>query len=182
MDIFRFLLSFTALLGSIVFADENAKAVTTTEKVGNYSFSIPKEWKKIDPPSSRMVQLELTIQPDQESKDELSAKFYYFGEGQGGSADANIKRWIGQFEAGAKSESRKVEGKNGRTITHVYVEGTYLDGPPFGGPKVRRENYQLHGCIIEGDGAPVFIKVTGPTKSVKEAKGSIEAMAESALK
>ena len=60
--------------------------------------------------------------------------FFHFGKGQGGSVQANIDRWLGQFaepkdQLHAKTEKKTVAG---REITHVFAEGTYLSGPPFG--------------------------------------------------
>src|SRR5690349_6236034 len=40
---------------------------------------------------------------------------FFFGQGQGGAVDANLKRWIGQFEGGdknAKTGKRTIHGFN----------------------------------------------------------------------
>jgi hypothetical protein len=94
---------------------------------------------------------------------------YFFGPGQGGSVEANIERWKGQFQrpdgkvSPAKVAARKIGGLN---VTTVDTAGTYsgLGGPvasPHGVP-----GYRLLGAIVEGPGGNVFVKFTGPAKTI----------------
>ena len=94
----------------------------------------------------------------------LDANFYFFGTGQGGSVEANVARWIGQFEGEPKVE--KEESTHGdRKVIILKAKGTYLDGRPFG-PKTPKEGYALLGAIIEGGVGPVFVKLYGPEAEV----------------
>ena len=94
----------------------------------------------------------------------LDANFYFFGAGQGGSVEANVARWIGQFEGEPKVE--KEESTHGdHKVTILKAKGTYLDGRPFG-PKTPKEGYALLGAIIEGGEGPVFVKLYGPEAEV----------------
>lgn len=96
----------------------------------------------------------------------------YFGQGQGGSVEANLDRWIGQFLQ-ADGKSSKAAGKvdrktvHGLKVTTVDVSGAYtgMGGPrgPQGPPKT---GYRLLGAIIEGPQGAVFFKFTGPIKTV----------------
>ncbi|MDX1962915.1 MAG: gluconolactonase [Pirellulales bacterium] len=95
--------------------------------------------------------------------------------GAGGEVQANIDRWINQFQqpdGSATKEKAKVEKKTiAEMEVHVVdISGTYMDSPagPFaGGKTVPREDYRMLGAIII---APklgnYFIKFYGPAKTV----------------
>lgn len=107
---------------------------------------------------------------------------FFFGKGQGGGAEANVARWLGQFkEAKDKlAASSKTEEVKGGKVTTVTAGGTYMSGPPFG-DKVPMEGYALRGAIVEFDGGPVFIKMTGPAKDVKAAAEAFDKTVRSGL-
>ena len=94
---------------------------------------------------------------------------YFFGAGQGGSIEANLDRWKGQFRgpdgkpAAAQVARRTVSGL---TITTIDTSGEYsgMGGPLGSGRGV--SGYRLLGAIVEGRGGNVFIKFTGPTRTV----------------
>src|SRR5579863_338421 len=97
---------------------------------------------------------------------------YFFGSGQGGSVDANLDRWIGQFlqadgkpsKAAAKVAKRTTHGW---AVTTVDVSGAYtgMGGPMAqGGPAM--PGYRLLGAIVEGPQGSIFFKFTGPEKTV----------------
>ena len=86
-----------------------------------------------------------------------------------------MKRWIGQFDG--TPEVKKKTVKYGDTkVTFVFAEGTYLDGPPFG-QKTPKPDYALHGAILEGKSAPVFIKSTGPKAGMAKIREAFEKLA-----
>jgi len=94
---------------------------------------------------------------------------YYFGQGQGGGVDANIDRWVGQFqqpEGKPKVEKRNIHGLK---ITTVDVSGSYtgMGGPraPEGPPK---QGYRLLGAVVEGPQGSLFFKFIGPAKTVAQ--------------
>jgi hypothetical protein len=94
---------------------------------------------------------------------------YYFGQGQGGGVDANIDRWVGQFQQ--PQGKPKVERRNihGLKITTVDVSGSYtgMGGPraPEGPPK---QGYRLLGAVVEGPQGSLFFKFIGPAKTVAQ--------------
>ncbi len=142
-------------------------------KVGDFTFKFGAPWIK-GTPRNNMIAANLSYG---DPKDAIAADFYYFGEGQGGDTKANVDRWIGQFEGDPKVETKEVE-HDGTKVTYVYATGTYLSGSPFG-PKTPMKDYALYGAIIEGDSAPVFIKMTGPIKGMEAAKETFEKLAAS---
>ena len=154
---------------------EKKEAVAPTlVKVGEMTFKAPSGWTAGEP-SSRMVAAFLEVEPGKDLE-KVGAKFYHFGGGQGGSTKANVARWISQFEGEPKVEEKVVDKKDGKKVTFVHATGTYLDGPPFG-EKVSKEGYALHGAIIEGGESPIFIKMTGPEKSVEAVMEAFEKLA-----
>ena len=94
---------------------------------------------------------------------------YFFGPGQGGGVEANINRWEGQFKARdgkpAPAKVNKID-IHGLPVTTIDVSGTYsgMGGPTGTAPVV--SDYRLLGAIIEGPGGNVFIKFTGPAKTM----------------
>jgi hypothetical protein len=94
---------------------------------------------------------------------------YFFGAGQGGSVDANIERWKGQFRGpGGKSAVAQVAKRkiHGLTFTTIDTSGEYsgMGGPLGGSPAVA--GYRLLGAIVEGPGGNIFVKFTGPAKTM----------------
>jgi hypothetical protein len=153
----------------------SASAEDTKLKVGDFEFSHGEDFKALEN-TSPMVKAKMEF-TDAESKETASLSFYYFGAGQGGSTAANVERWKKQFDGEPKIETTKV--KYGETlVTVIHAKGTYLDGPPFG-TKTPREGYALLGAIIEGESAPVFLKMTGSEKAVEAARKAFDKLVSS---
>lgn len=153
--------------------EEKADAKKESAEVGDFTFHFGAPWIK-GTPRNNMIAANLTYG---DPKDALVVDFYFFGAGQGGSAKANVDRWIGQFEGEPKVETKTVDHK-GTKVTYVYATGTFLSGTPVG-PKTPMKDHALHGAIVEGDTAPVFIKMTGPAKGMTAAREAFEKLAAS---
>jgi len=131
------------------------------------SMTPPSEWESV-PPKSNMVQSEFKAPRDQK---EDTARVTVMSAS--GGIDANIDRWIGQFD-GVKKEDAKIEKMDvaGATVHMVDITGTFKDsmgGGPFApGPMKKREDYRMIAAIIEtkNDGL-LFIKMTGPKTTVE---------------
>jgi hypothetical protein len=110
---------------------------------------------------------------------------YYFGSGQGGSVQANLDRWIGQFlQADGKpsKEAAKIVKRtvHGWPVTSVDVSGAYtgMAGPTAqAGPAI--PGYRLLGAIVEGPQGSIFFKFTGPAKTVAANQAAFDKMLES---
>lgn len=113
---------------------------------------------------------------------------YYFGPGQGGSVEANIERWIGQFEApdggpAGKLAKRSQKTVNGIPATLLDVSGTYLFKPfPMAPQATKKPGYRMLAAIVEGKDAPVFFKLTAPAKTAAQAEAAFHQMIESMRK
>jgi hypothetical protein len=94
---------------------------------------------------------------------------FYFGPGQGGGVEENIKRWVGQFkdlpEGAAKRDKTEVIGF---PVFTVRVEkGTYASGMP-GGPSEPMKDWGMHAAVVETPSGAYFFKMTGPSGTVTE--------------
>jgi hypothetical protein len=103
----------------------------------------------------------------------------------GGGVDANLKRWVGQFEQpdGSSSDAkaqRKKETINGFPVTMVDLNGTFTGGGvAMGGPATKKAGYRLLGAIVETPQGEVFFKLTGPAKTVAAAQGEFQSLLKS---
>ncbi len=147
-----------------------------TLKVADLTFKTPAPWKTV-PTSSPMRAGTLNIEVAGEEKP-LEAVFYYFGAGQGGDTEANITRWLGQFEGTPESQREELTA-GGKKVALVIAHGTYLDGPPFGGTKTPRPDYTLLGAIVPAGDANVFIKLTGPKAATAKILDAFKTLATS---
>src|SRR5580698_1877963 len=108
---------------------------------------------------------------------------YFFGSGQGGSVDANLDRWIGQFlqadgkpsKAAAKIAKRTIHGW---PTTTVDVSGAYtgMGGPTASSPSPAVPGYRLLGAIVVGPQGSIFFKFTGPAKTVAANQAAFDKM------
>jgi len=107
---------------------------------------------------------------------------FFFGEGSGGSTDANIKRWKDQFQAPegktiddvSKVEKVKLDKA---ALTYLDIQGTFLyKNPPFdpNAKTERRPHYRRFGVVFDTEGGPYFITLTGPEKTMEQSKKSFD--------
>ncbi len=102
--------------------------------------------------------------------DDAECVVYFFGQGQGGSVQANIDRWKGQFSqpngqpAVAKTARRTIHGL---PVTTIEITGNYAGmSGPTGAPRRLNSGYRMSGAIIENPGGNVFLKFAGPAKTI----------------
>ncbi|WP_437283274.1 hypothetical protein WME90_22650 [Sorangium sp. So ce375] len=100
----------------------------------------------------------------------------------GGSVDANITRWAGQFSQKSDDSPKRTDLKAGDLkVTVVEVKGTFagsgMPGMPASDPK---PNYALLGAIAETpSGGLWFFKMTGPEKTVTAARPDFDKLVNS---
>ncbi|MCB1064760.1 MAG: hypothetical protein KDN20_17805 [Verrucomicrobiae bacterium] len=149
-------------------------------KAGEFSFKFAKPWENVS--SGRPMRAgELKYDHTEEGLEDVEVVFYYFGAGQGGGIEANIQRWVGQFEAEPKIERETIE-VDGHKIHYLYAKGTYLDsgmGGPFAGQKTSKPNYMMLAAIIESDQGAVFLKAAAPEKSAEAIKDAFKKLSQS---
>jgi|SRR5579862_4611053 len=116
-----------------------------------------------------------TIPPAAGDSEPGECGVYYFGQGQGGSVQANMDRWVGQFQSkeAAKRDQRTIHGLK---VTTVDVSGAYsgMGGPMAKAGAPPKPGYRLLGAIVEGPQGSVFFKFTGPAKTVAKNQAAFE--------
>jgi hypothetical protein len=98
---------------------------------------------------------------------------FYFGRGQGGSIQANLDRWAGQFAKDPATQNTKKIQKtlyNGLSVHTIEIVGTYNAsmGPMMQG--TAQSNQRMLGAIVEAPEGPVFFKCVGPDASIQQAR------------
>jgi hypothetical protein len=143
-------------------------AMLFAESVAGLKWSPPAGWKSSGTTSMRVATY--PVAPVQGDRAGAECVVYFFGPGQGGTIQANIDRWRGQFkESGGKPAAARVSKLtiNALAVTNIDVLGEYsgVAGPAAAEP-VLVSAHRLLGAIVEGPGGNVFIKFTGPAKTM----------------
>jgi hypothetical protein len=96
----------------------------------------------------------------------------------GGTTDANIERWLNQFDDRGK-DTRASRDVRGLKVTIVDVSGTYLGGGMTAGPSEPHPGWALLGAVVEAPGTPYFVKFTGPAATVRASRAAFNALIDS---
>ena len=93
----------------------------------------------------------------------------------GGGTEANIQRWIGQFDNTGR-EGRVEKTVHGLHVVTVDVAGTYVGGGMAmgGGAAEAKPDWALVGAIVESVSPPYFFKMTGPAAAVRAARPAFD--------
>lgn len=145
---------------------------------GKLAFDAPEAWENI-PPKSGILEKELSV-PSPEGSEAKPARLTLMAAG--GSVQANLSRWNGQFQGLAEGDTKTEKlTVDGMPATVRSLAGTYLEsaGGPFG-PKTPRPGYRMIGAIVETGGAGnYYFKLIGPAETVDPAAEGFRAMIES---
>jgi hypothetical protein len=144
-----------------------APSFAAAQPAAGLTWVAPSHWR-VEPAQS-MRAATYTAPPVPGDSARAECAIYFFGKGQGGTVDANIDRWKGQFtlSSGAAAPARVMtRTSRGLTFTLLDTAGNYagLGGPMGGGRPV--PGYRLLGAIVQGPGGNVFIKFTGPERTI----------------
>ena len=138
------------------------------ESAGGLRWTAPAGWKT--EAAQPMRAATYTVEPAAGDKARAECGVYFFGAGQGGTVEANLDRWKSQFTGpdgkppAAQVASRTVRGL---TITTIDTSGHYSGlGGPVAPAQRAVAGYRLLGAIVQGRGGNVFIKFTGPARTV----------------
>ena len=134
------------------------------------TWTAPARWKSVPSPNSMRLATYSVPRVTGDSEDAELAITQV-----GGDVDANIQRWIGQFDPGAQSSvKRSSKVVHGMHVTLVQIQGTYSGG--MGPSQGAKNGWALCGGIVETDTMPYFFKMTGPAKTVHSACNELDAM------
>ena len=142
--------------------------VILAESAGGLQWTTPEGWKNGGALPMRAATY--AVAPSAGDKAAAECAVFYFGSGQGGSIDANLERWKGQFQGpGGKPAAAKIDKRtvNGLNVTTIDAAGEYsgMSGPMTGSSQ-GAPGYRLLGAIVEGPRGNVFVKFTGPAKTI----------------
>jgi hypothetical protein len=161
---------------------DGADALAYTIAEEGFSLAAPEGWKRVQPKSS-IVETEFSIPSEGEGLQPGRMTVM----GAGGSVQANVDRWYGQFaqpdgsDTKSKATSKKLK-LAGCDVTIVDITGPYKDAPagPFaGGKAVDRPDYRMLAAIVETpDRGNYFLKFYGPGKTVAKHADGFRAMVE----
>ena len=136
----------------------------TANDAPTLAWKVPAEWTTV-PNTSSMRLATYHVPAAKGDADETEVTVVRAG----GTTNANIDRWIRQFDEAGKDE-RTEKSVGGFKITIVEVSGRYLGGAVM--PSADSEphkGWSLLGAVVETSSSPYFFKMTGPTASVKAA-------------
>ena len=161
------------VLSALVFATS-----LHAESVAGLRWTPPAGW--VSNGSTQMRAATYLVPPIAPDKEKSECAVYFFGQGQGGSIDANLNRWKGQFQssmehpAAANVRHRTIHGL---AVTTIDTSGQYSGmGGPTATPVSPMANYRLLGAIVEGPQGNVFVKFTGPAKTMAASTAKFEAL------
>lgn len=147
--------------------------------IAGIQWKTPKGWRLQRSPSP--MRLATYFLPNHAAGTATCALFY-FGRGQGGSIQANLDRWVGQFAKDpATQRTKKIEKSlyNGLSVHIVEISGPYSDGMGPMASASPRPNQRMLGAIVEAPEGPVFFKCVGPDASIQQARGGFSVLLQS---
>jgi len=151
-------------------------ASLVAQSVAGLKWAAPTKWKSEAPRPMRAA----TYTVPAAAGDTASAEcvVYFFGPGQGGTVEANLERWKGQMAGpDGKPPAAKIAKRTIHQLptTTIDTSGDYSGmGGPMAQSKSVQKNYRLLGAIIEAPAGNVFVKFTGPSKTVAARQSEFE--------
>lgn len=168
-------------LAAVAVAVTSAFAADTTRKEdARLRYAVPVSWARVPAPSD-MRAAQYRIPKLEGDTEDGELVLFFFGPGQGGTADANLQRWYGQFtRPDGKSPKDAavvtIRTVNGLKVTSVDLSGTYRPAPMGGAGGATKENWRMLAAVIEGEGGPWFFRATGPEATIADAKPEFDAL------
>jgi hypothetical protein len=153
------------------------QGVLLAQPAGGLTWRMPAEWKA--QPARPMRAATYAIAPAPGDTDAAECGIFFFGAGQGGSVEDNIERWRSQIvgpdgkPAVSKIDKRVARGLN---VTMVDSSGAYTGmGGPMTASSRAVPGYRLLGAVIQGSGGNnIFVKFTGPAKTIAANQAKFE--------
>lgn len=148
---------------------------------GSFSLSAPEGWQRVQP-RSRIVETEFSVPSDEGLQ---AGRMTVMGAG--GSIEANIDRWFGQFgqpDGSATKDKAAIKKMTiaGCNVTIVDVSGIFRDmpgGPFAGGKTIERPDYRMLAAIVETPSqGNYFLKFYGPAATVAKSVDGFQEMVE----
>ncbi|MFB6262070.1 MAG: hypothetical protein ABEL76_00405 [Bradymonadaceae bacterium] len=135
-------------------------------QTGPLRWKVPDAWTRTEP-ATRMRLTQYRV-PGAQGSGPATLAVFHFGASEGGSIQANIDRWIGQFDPEGDVEPKQAAEIDERTVDGVKVHvvdisGRYNPGMAGGAPK---DDQRMLAAIAETSEGPFFFKLVGPKPTV----------------
>jgi hypothetical protein len=141
----------------------------------DYAAPVPAGWIAEQPASSmRLVQYRVPGTGDEQARFVI----YYFGQGQGGSVEANVARWQSQFrgpDGGAVEPVVERFTAHGNAVTLVELMGNYARGVGAGPGEDFKQNQTLLAAVVETPSGSFYPQLHGPSPLVAQQKAAFRA-------
>lgn len=149
----------------------------SAESAGGLRWTMPGGWKA--QPERPMRAATYVVPPIAGDREPGECAVFFFGRGQGGSVADNFARWGGQMRGADGKPAPTTVGTRrvaGLPVNRIDASGSYTGaGGPMATSTLALPGYRLLGAIVEGPGGNnVFIKFTGPAKTVAANEKSFE--------
>ncbi len=147
--------------------------------LGPFSLVAPKEWT-VKPVTSSMRAAHFVL--SDKAGEEAELIVYFFDAGGAGSIEANLDRWVGQFQQADGKPSKdvaKVEKLElaGQDATLVSVTGRYVAAAmPGGSEMVDKQGQAMLAAIVASPSGPYYFKLVGAKATVTANTARFRAM------
>lgn len=163
-----FFLATTLLAPAAYCEPASTPPVQTTAKLSfiGLESQVPTAWTIVAPETSkRLAQFRIETPGEGRTAEVI---VYYFGKGEGGSAEANIERWQGQFVAGNHPVTPIVNRfqSNGMNVTTAEFQGSYARGIGVGPVGTPKPNQILLAAVVESPQGNIIIQLHGAAATV----------------
>lgn len=143
--------------------------------LGPFSLVVPAGWAE-NPSTSSMRAAQFTL-PGAAGGDSAEVVVYHFGETGAGSVQANIDRWVNQFQqpdGKPSSEVAKVEKAQyaGQEASVVSVSGRYVAPAMPGGAPQDKADQSLVAAIVPSPKGPYYFRLVGSKATVAAQEGA----------
>ncbi len=144
-----------------------------------YGVQVPDTWVSEQPANTmRLAQFQVPAKEGEPA----SVIAYYFGQGSGGSVEANVQRWESQFTTsdGKPVKASQRKAKAGMfPVTWVELNGNYARGAGMGPQGPVLPDYTLLAAIVETPKGSITFHLYGPKTVVAQSRKAYEAMVNS---
>jgi hypothetical protein len=148
--------------------------------LGPFVVEPPASWQERKT-SSSMRAAEWLL-PGAKGAEDAELVVYYFGAGGAGGVEANLERWLGQFQQadGAPSRSKatiKETKVAGQKATTVEVSGRYVAAvKPGASETLDKPDWTMLAAIVESPAGAYYFKLVGPKATVVSHTAAFHAM------
>jgi hypothetical protein len=138
---------------------------------------VPAGWVSQSPANAmRLAQFRV---PGAYGQEEAEVIFFYFGQGEGGSVEANIARWQSQFTSPDGKPTKPIVQHlkvSGMPVTTVEFTGSYARGIGMGPAGAPTPDQMLLVAIVETPQGNLHIQMHGPHTTVAANRDAFQAM------